>query len=75
MFQISKYFFIIFFVFLALFPFIRQYANVDKDDFKQTFPRLNHYLETLCNSKLFLSVMNKYKVRDKSSNKIFTNFN
>ena len=59
---------------VAIFPFIRQYANVDKDDFKQTFPRLNHYLETFCNSKLFLSVMNKYKAWDKSSEIISTNF-
>ena len=59
---------------VAIFPFIRQYANVDKNGFIQTFPKLNHYLENFCNSKLFSSVMNKYKVWDKSSKILSTNF-
>ena len=46
---------------VALFPFIRQFAMVDKDWFWQTsLPSLQTWLQYLLDSDLFLSVMKKY---------------
>lgn len=46
---------------LAIFPFVRQFANVDFDWFeKQEWAHLISALEQFVNSPLFLSVMNKY---------------
>ena len=47
---------------IALFPFIRQYAFVDKDWFNQLpFNKLQQWLNHLLNSDLFNQVMKKYK--------------
>ena len=59
---------------VAIFPFIRQYANVDKEDFILTFPNLNNYLNKFCESNLFISVMNKYSVWNKNSEPLIINF-
>lgn len=46
---------------IAIFPFIRQFAAVDSIWFQQSsYSHLKLWLETLTNSPLFLSVMNKY---------------
>ena len=58
---------------VALFPFIRQYANVDQADFKKKFIELNIWLEKIIESDLFISVMNKYPVWSKD-NGIITDF-
>ena len=58
---------------VALFPFIRQYANVDQVDFKKKFIKLNIWLEKIIESDLFISVMNKYPVWSKD-NSIITDF-
>ena len=58
---------------VALFPFIRQYANINKEYFSQTFSNLNTWLHNFISSDLFNSVMIKYKIWDKK-NKIITNF-
>lgn len=48
---------------LAIFPFVRQFANVDFDWFEaQEWPFLISALDRFVNSPLFLSVMNKYPV-------------
>ncbi|MFC1747616.1 glutathione S-transferase [Pseudomonadota bacterium] len=45
----------------AIFPFIRQFAHVDKHWFDQTeYSHLQAWLETLLKWPLFLSVMDKY---------------
>lgn len=45
---------------IALFPFIRQFAFVDKDWFDRSpYPKLRAWLEQLLNSKLFLAAMKK----------------
>ena len=59
---------------VAIFPFLRQYANVDKEDFFQSFPNLNNYLNVFYESELFLSVMNKYALWEKKSKPLITNF-
>ena len=47
---------------VAIFPFIRQFAHVDKDWFFQSSYRaVQHWLETWLNSELFLTAMKKYK--------------
>lgn len=46
---------------LAIFPFVRQFANVDFDWFEtQKWTKLISALDDFINSHLFLSVMNKY---------------
>lgn len=55
----------------CIFPFIRQFAFVDKDWFDNSrYTNLHNWLENWLNSPLFLSVMHKYaqwKPVDKSS--------
>ncbi|MBL4671739.1 MAG: glutathione S-transferase [Arenicella sp.] len=46
---------------VAIFPFIRQFAMVDKSKFDaQDLPKLQEWLEFLLTSTLFLNVMQKY---------------
>lgn len=46
---------------MAIFPFIRQFAAVDKEWFsKSTYPSLNVWLSNFCDSTLFKSIMKKY---------------
>ena len=46
---------------IAIFPFVRQFAHVDKSWFDQTgYSRLQVWLAHFLNSPLFLSVMEKY---------------
>ncbi|WP_022942414.1 glutathione S-transferase [Psychromonas hadalis] len=48
---------------IAIFPFIRQFSAVDKQWFEQSpYPHLQHWLNSLVNSKLFHSVMQKYPI-------------
>ena len=58
---------------IALFPFIRQYSNINQADFKKKFIKLNKWLEKIIESNLFISVMNKYPVWLKG-NGIITDF-
>ena len=45
---------------IAIFPFIRQCANVDQNWFNNKYPNLNQWLEIWKESRLFKSVMMKY---------------
>ena len=46
---------------IAIFPFIRQFAFVDKTWFDQAnFTHLRNWLNTLLESQLFVAIMNKY---------------
>ncbi len=46
---------------MAIFPFIRQFANVESDWFEQSpYPQLRRWLASLLRSPLFASVMVKY---------------
>ena len=42
---------------IAIFPFIRQYANINKEHFTLKFVNLNKWLKKNLKSKLFISVM------------------
>ncbi|MGA9664841.1 MAG: glutathione S-transferase [Gallionella sp.] len=45
----------------GIFPFIRQFAGVDKDWFARApYPSLRRWLNSLSGSRLFAAVMNKY---------------
>jgi glutathione S-transferase len=47
---------------IAIFPFVRQFAHVDKPWFEQSqYPRLILWLNELLESELFDSIMGKYK--------------
>ena len=59
-----------------IFPFIRQYRNVDEKWFDcLNFPFLKMWLYDLMNSNDFLSVMKKYKIWNSSEKPVYTNFN
>ena len=45
---------------IAIFPFIRQCANVDQNWFNNKYPNLNQWLEIWKQSRVFKSVMMKY---------------
>ena len=45
---------------VAIFPFIRQFANVDYPWFDNNFNLLKTWLQNFCSSNLFLSVMEKH---------------
>ena len=60
---------------IAIFPFLRQYAFVNKLQFSKSFVKLNSYLERILNTNLFKSVMQKYPVWSLESEKIITDFN
>ena len=46
---------------IAIFPFVRQFANNDYQWFESNFDLLKQWLESFCSSDLFLSIMNKYE--------------
>ena len=60
---------------IAIFPFLRQYAFVNKLQFSKSFVKLNNYLERILNTNLFKSIMQKYPVWSLESEKIITDFN
>ncbi len=59
---------------VAIFPFIRQCANVDKEWFKEAFSKLEYWLNNIIKSKLFLSVMEKYIEYNSKQKPLITNF-
>ncbi|MBT6036774.1 MAG: glutathione S-transferase, partial [Kordiimonadaceae bacterium] len=57
---------------LAIFPFIRQFAFVDKDAFDSLpYPHLQNWLELNLQSNIFQNVMNKYDRWQTSDEKIY----
>ena len=53
---------------IAIFPFIRQFANVDYIWFEKEFKNLTLWLKTISQSNLFKSIMKKYDLWDASKN-------
>jgi len=60
---------------VAIVPFIRQFANVDKYWFKETYTKLSSWLNNIIESKLFASVMDKYLEYNSEQEPLITNFN
>ena len=63
------------FVDVAIVPFIRQCANVDKYWFKDTYKKLTIWLNKIIESTLFASVMDKYLEYNSEQKPLITNFN
>ena len=63
------------FVDVAIFPFIRQFSNVDQYWFKVTYTNLENWLNNITESKLFVSVMDKYLEYNPEQEPLITNFN
>ena len=59
---------------VAIFPFIRQYANIDSEWFGSNYKNLNNWLNQILNSSLFISVMIKYDEYVKNQAPLITNF-
>ena len=59
---------------IAIFPFIRQCANVNLNWFQSNFIHLNKWLHEFIHSVLFTSIMNKYEIWDKKSTNYIINF-
>ena len=60
---------------VAIIPFIRQCANVDKPWFENTYAKLSNWLNNIVESKLFVSVMDKYLEYNPEQEPLITNFN
>jgi len=60
---------------VAIFPFIRQFANVNIDWFKNSYENISHWLNSFIESKLFLSVMDKYPNYKDEPDPLMINFN
>ena len=59
---------------VAIFPFIRQCFNIDKFWFQGTYVNLTQWLNNIFESKLFISVMDKYLEHNSSHRPLITNF-
>ncbi len=59
---------------IAIFPFIRQCANVDQNWFNNKYPNLNQWLETWKQSRVFKSVMMKYNQWKLGDESLIVNF-
>ena len=58
---------------IAIFPFIRQFANVDYKWFENNYAKLTVWLENICSSDLFVQIMKKYEMWDRK-NMIISNY-
>ena len=59
---------------IAIFPFIRQCANVDRTWFASTFPYLEGWLENWIQSKLFKRVMLKFDAWELGDEPLYISF-
>ena len=60
---------------IAIFPFIRQFANVDSEWFGDNYKNLAIWLDVICISDLFTSVMEKYSLWNSENQSLILNFN
>ena len=58
----------------AVFPFIRQFANVDFDFFKTKFKNISDWYLKISESKRFKKIMNKYEFWSSSDKPIYIDF-
>jgi len=47
---------------IGIFPFVRQFANVDYKWFEDNYVKLTAWLENICSSNLFIQIMKKYEI-------------
>ena len=60
---------------IAIFPFIRQFSNIDYKSFEKNYIHLDKWLKNISLSNLFLSIMNKYNTWNESEKPKIINFN
>ena len=59
----------------AIFPFVRQFRNVDQEWFdKLNFSFLNNWINQIIDSEDFSSIMKKFKKWEPNDAPIYTNF-
>ncbi len=59
---------------IAIFPLVRQFANVDFKYFNAKYAKLTNWFNKINNSNLFVSIMKKYPEFDEKS-RLIVNFN
>ncbi|KAL0482481.1 glutathione S-transferase [Acrasis kona] len=60
---------------MALFPFVRQFANVDLDWFNtRPYPKLREWLQSVESSELYQQIMKKYSTWTTTSDPVNINF-
>jgi len=60
---------------IAIFPFIRQFANVDYQWFESNYTHLTNWLNNISSSSLFKSIMEKYNTWNEKDKPQIINFN
>jgi len=60
---------------VAIFPFVRQFSNVDYQWFENTYSRLELWFKEISSSDLFISVMKKYDTWNNENEGILVDFN
>ncbi len=60
---------------IAIFPFVRQFANVDYQWFENNYKLLADWLNNMQASNLFLSIMTKYNLWDNKNYPIILDYN
>lgn len=58
---------------VAIFPFVRQFANVDYPWFENHYSKLTNWLEKICSSDLFIQIMEKHEMWDNKNNNLVIN--
>ena len=60
---------------IAIFPFVRQFANVDYKWFENNYNQLTIWLKNICASDLFISIMMKYEIWNNTNKPMVIDFN
>ena len=60
---------------VAIFPFIRQFSNIDYQWFKNTYSQLELWFKEISSSDLFISVMKKYDTWNTVNKGVLVDFN
>ena len=60
---------------IAIFPFIRQFANVNYEWFSNNYTHLENWLNNISSSNLFKSIMQKYNTWNEKDEPQIINFN
>ena len=55
---------------ISVFPFVRQFANVDYQWFEDNYNKLTIWLDRICSSNLFIDIMKKYDMWSKENKSI-----
>ena len=58
---------------IAIFPFVRQFANVDYQWFENNHQKLTSWLKKICSSNLFIQIMKKYEMWNNKNKSIIIN--